>query len=64
MGAKQVSALFFIKFLKIMEENDSNKNKVPSKMARMAWPISKYGLYLAIFIIIIVLLILYKDLIL
>ena len=64
MGAKQVSALFFIKFLKIMEENDSNKNKVPSKMARMAWPKSKYGLYLAIFIIIIVLLILYKDLIL
>ena len=64
MGAKQVSALFFIKFLKVMEENDSNKNKVPSKMARMAWPKSKYGLYLAIFIIIIVLLILYKDLIL
>ena len=47
-----------------MEENDSNKNKVPAKMARMAWPKSKYGLYLAIFIIIIVLLILYKDLIL
>ena len=47
-----------------MEENDSNKNKVPSKMARMAWPKTKYGLYLAIFIIIIVLLILYKDLIL
>jgi hypothetical protein len=45
-----------------MEEN--NNNKVPSKMARMAWPKSKYGLYLAIFIIIIVLLILYKDLIL
>ena len=64
MGAKQVSALFFIKFLKIMEENDSNKNKVPTKMARLAWPKSKYGLYVAIFIIIIVLLILYKDLIL
>jgi hypothetical protein len=45
-----------------MEEN--NNNKVPSKMARMAWPKSKYGLYLAIFIIIVVLLILYKDLIL
>ena len=59
-----ISALFFIKFLKIMEENDSNKNKVPSKMARMAWPKSKYGLYLAIFIIIVSLLILYKDLIL
>jgi len=47
-----------------MEENDNNKNKIPSKMARMAWPKSKYGLYLAIFIIILVLLILYKDLIL
>ena len=59
-----LSALFFTKFQKVMEENDSNKNKVPSKMARMAWPKSKYGLYLAIFIIIMVLLILYKDLIL
>jgi len=47
-----------------MEENNNNKNKVPSKMARLAWPKAKYGLYLAIFIIILVLLILYKDLIL
>tara|TARA_B100000029_G_scaffold393125_1_gene390396 strand:+ start:271 stop:414 length:144 start_codon:yes stop_codon:yes gene_type:complete len=47
-----------------MEENENNKNKVPSKMARIAWPKAKYGLYIAIFIIIIVLLILYKDLIL
>ena len=44
-----------------MEENDNNKNKVPHKMARLAWPKSKYGLYLAIFIIILVLLIVYKD---
>ena len=47
-----------------MEENDNNKNKVPSKMARIAWPKAKYGLYLAFIIIILVLLILYKDLIL
>ena len=47
-----------------MEENDNNKNKIPSKMARLAWPKSKYGLYIAIFIIILVLLMLYKDLIL
>ena len=47
-----------------MEENDNNKNKIPSKMARLAWPKAKYGLYIAIFIIILVLLILYKDLIL
>jgi len=47
-----------------MEDNDNNKNKIPSKMARVAWPKAKYGLYLAIFIIIVSLLILYKDLIL
>ena len=47
-----------------MEENGNNKNKVPSKMARFAWPKAKYGLYLAIFIIVITLLVLYKDLIL
>ena len=59
-----ISALFFTKFLRVMEENDNNKNKIPSKMARMAWPKAKYGLYLAIFILILVLLVLYKDLIL
>ena len=47
-----------------MENNDNNKNRVPSKMARIAWPKAKYGLYLAVFIIIAVLLILYKDLLL
>tara|TARA_Y100000590_G_scaffold40618_1_gene43355 strand:+ start:499 stop:642 length:144 start_codon:yes stop_codon:yes gene_type:complete len=47
-----------------MEENNNNENKVPSKMARLAWPKAKYGLYLAIFIIITILLVLYKDLIL
>ena len=47
-----------------MEENNKNENKVPSKMARLAWPKAKYGLYLAIFIIITILLVLYKDLIL
>jgi len=59
-----LSALFFTKFLRVMEENDNNKNKIPTKMARLAWPKAKYGLYIAIFIIILVLLILYKDLIL
>ena len=47
-----------------MENNEDNKNKIPSKMARIAWPKAKYGLYLAFIIIILVLLILYKDLIL
>ena len=47
-----------------MEENDNNKNKIPTKMARLAWPKARYGLYIAILIIFLVLLILYKDLIL
>jgi hypothetical protein len=47
-----------------MEQNYNNKNKVPSKMSRLAWPKAKYGLYVAISIILAVLLILYKDLIL
>ena len=47
-----------------MESNNENKNKVPYKMARLAWPKAKYGIYLAVTIIVIVLLILYKDLIL
>ncbi len=45
-----------------MEEfNQQQKNKTPRKMARLAWPKAKYGVYLAIFIIIFILLILYKD---
>ena len=46
-----------------MEENnqDTNQNKVPSKMSRLAWPKAKYGAILAIVIIILVNLIFYKD---
>ncbi len=47
-----------------MEDKEENKNKVPYKMARIAWPKAKYGIYLALTIIVIVLLLLYKDLIL
>jgi len=46
-----------------MENNDQNKNQRPSRMINIAFPKAKYGLYLAIFIIIAGLLILYKDLI-
>ena len=46
------------------ENKEENKNKVPYKMARIAWPKAKYGIYLALTIIVIVLLLLYKDLIL
>ena len=47
-----------------MKENNNNKNLIPTRMARLAWPKAKYGLYLAVFIIIAILIILYKDLIL
>jgi len=47
-----------------MEDKEENKNQMPPKMARLAWPKAKYGIYLAVTIIVIVLLILYKDLIL
>ena len=46
-----------------MEENKSeNKlNKTPHKMARLAWPKAKYGVIIAIIIIIFINLIYYKD---
>ena len=47
----------------IMEDPSSEKeiNKTPSKMARLAWPKAKYGVILAIVVIIFVNLIYYKD---
>ena len=47
-----------------MENKEENKNQTPPKMARRARPKAKYGVYLAFIIILLVLLILYKDLIL
>ena len=46
-----------------MEDPSSEKeiNKTPSKMARLAWPKAKYGVILAIAIIIVINLVLYKD---
>ena len=43
------------------QKSDNNQNKIPSRMARLAWPKAKYGLILAIIVIIIVNLIYYKD---
>ena len=46
-------------------QNSKNKNqkenKTPSKMARLAWPKAKYGVYAAIIIIVLVNLVYYKD---
>tara|TARA_Y100001936_G_scaffold41659_1_gene40225 strand:+ start:256 stop:417 length:162 start_codon:yes stop_codon:yes gene_type:complete len=46
-----------------MEDNHNNnqENKTPSKMARLAWPKAKYGVIVAILIIVIVNLLYYKD---
>ena len=47
-----------------MENEDKDKNQRPSRMINIAFPKAKYGFYIAIFIIAMVLLILYGDLIL
>ena len=49
--------------LKKMEENNhkEHENKTPSKMARLAWPKAKYGLIIAIILIITVNGFYYKD---
>ena len=39
------------------------ENKTPSKMARLAWPKAKYGVIIAIIIIVVVNLIYYKEVI-
>ena len=46
-----------------MEEKhtENNENKAPRRMARLAWPKAKYGVIIAIIIILIVNLISYKD---
>tara|TARA_Y100000590_G_scaffold300246_1_gene338528 strand:+ start:114 stop:257 length:144 start_codon:yes stop_codon:yes gene_type:complete len=47
-----------------MNENNQKKVEIPQKMKGIAFPKAKYGVYIAIIIIFIILLILYKDLIL
>ena len=44
-----------------MENEEKNKNKIPYRMSRLAFPKAKYGFYLAIAIILFILIILYKD---
>ena len=46
-----------------MDDNTQEEitNKTPRKMARLAWPKAKYGAILAVIIIIVVNLILYRD---
>tara|TARA_Y100000590_G_scaffold355321_1_gene409022 strand:+ start:419 stop:574 length:156 start_codon:yes stop_codon:yes gene_type:complete len=44
-----------------MDNQNSENNKTPRKMARLAWPKAKYGVILAVIIIFVVILINYKD---
>jgi len=41
--------------------SEENKNKTPEKMARLAWPKAKYGVVLAIIVIIVINIVYYKD---
>ena len=47
-----------------MESEDKNKNPRPSRMINIAFPKAKYGFYIAIFIVALILLILYGGLLL
>jgi len=47
-----------------MSDEEQKKPERPHRMSRIAWPNSKYGLYLALIIILLALLVLYKDFIL
>ena len=47
-----------------MSDEDQKKPETPHRMSRVAWPKAKYGVYLAFVIILLALLVLYKDLIL
>ena len=46
-----------------MSDEEQKKPEIPHRMSRVAWPNAKYGIYLAIIIIIGFLLIVNKDLI-
>jgi len=43
--------------------SEENKNKTPYKMSRLVWPKAKYGVVLAVILIVIINLIYYKDVI-
>ena len=47
-----------------MSDEDQKKPEIPRRMSRLAFPQAKYGVYLALIIILIILLIFYKDFIL
>ena len=44
-----------------MSDENQKKPEIPHRMRRIAFPNAKYGVYLAIIIIVVVLLIFYRD---
>ena len=44
-----------------MSEENQKKPQIPHRMSRIAFPNAKYGVYLAIIIIVVVMLIFYRD---
>jgi|TARA_Y100001949_G_scaffold27679_1_gene20826 hypothetical protein len=46
-----------------MTDEDQKKPEIPHRMSRIAFPKAKFGVYLALIIIVLVLLIFYRDLI-
>ena len=45
----------------LKNNSENNINKTPEKMARLAWPKAKYGVIIAVIIIIFINLIYYRD---
>ena len=60
MGANLLAPFFLTNF-RIMEKEEENKNKTPHRMSRIAFPKAKYGVLLAVVLVLFVLIILYKD---
>jgi len=54
---------FYVKLKKVMTDEDQKKPEIPHRMSRIAFPKAKFGVYLALIIIVLVLLIFYRDLI-
>ena len=53
---------FKLQVQKMSDTNsEENKNKTPERMARLAWPKAKYGVVLAIIVIIVINIVYYKD---
>jgi len=54
---------FYVKLKKVMTDENQKKPEIPHRMSKVAFPKAKFGVYLALIIIVLVLLIFYRDLI-